>query len=125
MTQLTLGQRIAMRRKLLGLSQEALAEQLAVSRQAVSKWESDATVPEIDKLISLGKLFDVSVGWILGVESEPTAVFSEEQLKTVEELIAKYHTPKKRTVLEDLDCWLCDPGCVAVVGIFRFPQKDC
>jgi transcriptional regulator with XRE-family HTH domain len=40
----------------MGISQEILAEQLAVSRQAVSKWESDTTIPEIDKIIALGKL---------------------------------------------------------------------
>lgn len=49
MEKLTVGQKIAMRRKLLCLSQEALAEQLDVSRQAVSKWESDAALPDIDK----------------------------------------------------------------------------
>ena len=53
MNQLTIGQKIASRRKLLNLSQEALADQLGVSRQAVSKWESDGAIPEIDKLITL------------------------------------------------------------------------
>lgn len=97
MTQLTLGQRIASRRKLMGMSQETLAEKLAVSRQAVSKWESDTTIPELDKLIALGKLFEVSVGWLLGVENEPNAQigFNDEQLKMVEKMIAKYHPPKK------------------------------
>lgn len=67
---MTIGQRIAEERKKLGLSQEALGEKLGVSRQAISKWESDASVPEIDKLIVLSKLFGVSVGWLLGVEAE-------------------------------------------------------
>ena len=60
---MTIGQRIAQQRKKLGLSQEALGEQLGVSRQAISKWEADAALPEIDKLIALSKLFDVTVGW--------------------------------------------------------------
>ena len=94
MNQLTIGQRIASRRKLLNLSQEALAEQLSVSRQAVSKWESDAAIPEVDKLIALCKLFDVSIGWLLGVESG--AGFNEEQLQVMEQLIRKYQPPKKR-----------------------------
>lgn len=72
MTQITLGQRIAARRRLLGLSQETLAEKLEVSRQAVSKWESDGAIPEIDKLIALCKIFNVSIGWLLGVEQEAT-----------------------------------------------------
>lgn len=68
---MTIGQRIAEKRKELGLSQEALGEKLGVSRQAISKWESDTSVPEIDKLIVLSKLFGVSVGWLLGVEATP------------------------------------------------------
>ena len=62
MTDTTLGQRIAEGRKKLGLSQEAFGDRLGVSRQAASKWESDAAVPEIDKLITMSKLFSVSIG---------------------------------------------------------------
>ena len=64
---MTIGQRIAQKRKELGISQEVLGDQLGVSRQSIYKWESDSALPEIDKLISLGRLFDVSVGWLLGV----------------------------------------------------------
>lgn len=70
MSHTTLGQRIAAQRKKIGLSQEALAEKLDVSRQAVSKWESDGAIPEIDKLIALSKFYDVTVGWLLGVEED-------------------------------------------------------
>ena len=66
MTTQTIGQRIAQERKNLGLSQEALGEKMGVSRQAISKWESDGAVPEIDKLIALSKLFGVSIGWLWG-----------------------------------------------------------
>ena len=68
---MTMGQRIAQKRKEQGLSQEGLGEQLGVSRQAIYKWESGAAVPEIDKLIALSRLFGVSVGWLLGVEELP------------------------------------------------------
>ena len=64
----TIGQRISAWRRELGLYQEALGERLGVSRQAVNKWESDAAIPEIDKLIGLGRLFGVRIGWLLGVE---------------------------------------------------------
>lgn len=66
----TIGQRISALRKELGLSQEALGERLGVSRQAVNKWESDAAIPEIDKLIGLSRLFGVRIGWLLGVEED-------------------------------------------------------
>lgn len=68
MTDTTLGQRIAERRKLLALSQEAFGEKMGVSRQAISKWEADSATPEIEKLIAMSKLFDVSVDWLLGTE---------------------------------------------------------
>ena len=59
---MTIGQRIAQKRRELSLSQEALGAELGVSRQAIYKWESDAAVPEIDKLITLSRRFGVSVG---------------------------------------------------------------
>ena len=67
---MTIGQRIAQKRRELSLSQEALGAELGVSRQAIYKWESDAAMPEIDKLITLSRRFGVSVGWLLGVEEE-------------------------------------------------------
>lgn len=100
---MTIGQRIAYKRKELALSQEALGETLGVSRQAIYKWESDAALPEIDKLIALSKLFGVSVGWLLGVEEEtasepekaeslptPSDELSEAQLKMVKEIVEQY-----------------------------------
>ena len=94
MCELTMGQRIAQQRKKLGLSQEALGDQMGVSRQAISKWEADGAVPEIDKLIALSKLFGVTVGCLLGLE-EPQEVqtgeaFTEEQLKLVEQIVRSY-----------------------------------
>lgn len=65
---MTLGQRIQELRKNLGLSQEELGEKMGVSRQAISKWEGDQTIPELDKLIALSKLFGLTVGQLLGVE---------------------------------------------------------
>ena len=77
---MTLGQRIQEQRKKMGLSQEALGEALGVSRQAISKWEGDLTIPELDKLIALSRLFGLSVGRLLGVEepAEGTECRQEE-----------------------------------------------
>lgn len=72
---MTTGQRIAQKRKELGLSQEALGDRLGVTRQSIYKWESDSALPEIEKLVALSRLFGVSVGWLLGVEEPaPAAV---------------------------------------------------
>lgn len=97
---MTLGERIAQKRKELGLSQEALGEKLGVSRQAIYKWESDATLPEVEKLVALSGLFGVSVGWLLGTEEGETAAeeLTEKQLKMVEEIVGRYlpAKPKRR-----------------------------
>ena len=59
-------------RKQAGLSQEQLAEKLNVSRQAVSRWENGETMPETAKVIQLGKLFEVSLDYLLTDETEKT-----------------------------------------------------
>lgn len=71
---MTLGQRIQELRKNFGLSQEELGERMGVSRQAISKWEGDQAIPELDKLIALSKLFGLTVGQLLGVEQPVPAV---------------------------------------------------
>lgn len=118
----TLGQRIQSYRKSAALSQEALGEQLQVSRQAVSKWESDTTVPELESLISMSRIFGVSVGTLLGVEEPATQVqtdsspeLTEKELAAVEAIAARYaaelschqvpkRTPKQRRRLAVLAC---------------------
>ena len=62
-------------RKEKGLSQEALAERLGTTRQAVSKWENDQGFPETEKLLALSNLFEVSVDTLLkGENAAPAAV---------------------------------------------------
>ncbi len=58
---MTLGQRLCQLRGRAGLSQDALAERLGVSRQSVSKWETDASVPDLDKLVRLSQIFGVTL----------------------------------------------------------------
>ena len=94
---MTVGQRIAQKRKELGLSQEGLGEKLGVSRQAIYKWESDATLPEIEKLVTLSRIFSVPVGWLLGVEEDASprkeawdGELTEAQRKMVEEIVTRY-----------------------------------
>jgi len=69
---MTLGQTIAHLRKARNLSQDELADLLGVSRQSVSKWETDASVPELDKLIRLSDMFGVTLDALIrGEEPEP------------------------------------------------------
>lgn len=86
---MTLGQRIQELRKQMGMSQEALGELLGVSRQAVSKWEGDNGIPELDTLIAMSRIFGITVGQLLGVEketaqeAEASESVNEEQLEAI------------------------------------------
>lgn len=62
---MTFGEKITKQRKELNYTQEQLADFLGVSRQSISKWESDIACPETDKLIELGKLFECSMDYLL------------------------------------------------------------
>lgn len=66
---MTLGQNIQAARKNKGLSQEALAEQVGVSRQALGKWEKDTALPSLDNLQALAAALDVGVEELLGSEA--------------------------------------------------------
>lgn len=70
---MTIGQRISELRKDHGYSQEYVAEKLNVSRQAVSKWECDASAPDTYNLIALSELLGVSVEYIAVGKKESTA----------------------------------------------------
>ena len=66
-----LADKIIEERKKLGLSQEEFAEKLSVSRQAVSKWESAQSVPDLQKIIAMSELFSVTTDYLLKDDAEP------------------------------------------------------
>ena len=130
---MTIGQRIAQKRKELGLSQEALGSKLGVSRQSIYKWEADSALPEVDKLIALSRLFGVSVGWLLGVEEPPEADaapaetgggLTEAQLKMVEEIAGRYiaaqPSPRKRRRWP----WVLAAAALCLVLFHLFDRLD-
>lgn len=74
-----LADKIARLRKKNGWSQEELAEKMNVSRQAVSKWESAQTVPDLEKILMLGDLFGVTTDYLLKDELESEEFTSGEE----------------------------------------------
>lgn len=62
---MNIGAKIQTLRKQKGLSQEQLAAELGVSRQAVSKWEAEQSIPDLDKVVSLCDYFDISSDYLL------------------------------------------------------------
>ncbi len=65
---MTLGEKILSLRKARGWSQEELADRIGVTRQAVSRWESDSAKPDADKIIAVCKEFGVSADYLLGLQ---------------------------------------------------------
>lgn len=66
----TLGKRIVANRRRLGLTQDALAEQLGVTAQAVSKWENDQSCPDISMVPKLAEIFGITTDELLGVATK-------------------------------------------------------
>ncbi len=100
-----LGEKIVKLRKEKGLSQEALAEQIGTTRQAVSKWENDQGFPETEKLLQLSNVFEVSVDFLL--KDEKTETGSDEKGYYVSREFARgYLANTKKTLLYLGACFL-------------------
>ncbi len=90
MITMKLSEKLYSLRKKSGLSQEGLAEQLNVSRQAISKWESGVSVPESEKLIAISEYFNVSVDYLIKEEIESFDAFETDTRVNKAEVITKY-----------------------------------
>ena len=77
---MTFGEKLQKLRARQGLSQDALAELLDVSRQAVSKWERDEAMPEAEKLVRISRQFGVSTDYLLLEEQEDLGIPADPQL---------------------------------------------
>lgn len=65
---MTFAEKLKSIRKKAGMSQEKLAEKIGVSRQAITKWETDAGIPDIDNMMALSSLFNISLDELLSNE---------------------------------------------------------
>ena len=82
----TIGNRIAKYRKANGLTQEALANLMGVSSQAVSKWETDASCPDISALPQLCRILGISTDELLTGKSNEVKLVPPAERKSLEEL---------------------------------------
>ena len=94
---MTLGEKLSRLRKEYNYTQEQLADILGVSRQSISKWESDIAFPETDKLIKMGKLFECSMDYLLNNE-----ITKKNGINTndTDSMLDKIHTAIKRQFIE-------------------------
>lgn len=84
-------------RKRENMSQEALAEKLDVTRQSVSKWESGASYPEMDKLISICKIFNVDMDTLVNGDVDIDSLDKETSINT-KDILDKFNTLMKKIV---------------------------
>lgn len=92
MTNETMGARIARLRKQKNLTQDALAEMLGVSPQAVSKWENDVSCPDIQLLPKLARVLGMTVDALLSGETEPEVrVVPVEKRKSFDEMMLRIY----------------------------------
>ena len=83
----TFGQRFTRLRKQRGLTQEELGEKIGISGQAVSKWENDASMPDVGFLVQLSDLLCVSLDELLGREIPSTRIVPAEERKNIDDMI--------------------------------------
>ena len=110
---MTVGEKIQYYRKKIGLSQEELGQKMLVSRQTVSLWEMDKTLPTVDNLIRLKEIFSVSIDDILseaepikGNKNEPNEAYVFKYEKSdLQEVFKKARFPLiKRAIVFTLAC---------------------
>ncbi len=107
---MTLGQNIQSARKAKGLSQEALAEKVGVSRQALGKWEKDTALPGLDNLQALAAELGVGVDALLGAEQADPAA-PAVTLDVLRDLLAARDAEEKRRCR----VWGCAGGAAFIV----------
>lgn len=78
---MTLGEKLRLLRNNIGLTQEQLANQLGVSRQAITKWESDKGLPDIDNLKAISKLMGISIDSLVDNDKNVESVVIRENIK--------------------------------------------
>lgn len=96
-------------RKKSGMSQEELAEKLGVSRQSVSKWEGAQSTPDLNRILEISKIFDVSTDYLLKDEIEAGKEISEKSISDETE------PPLRRVSMEDANSFLNANGKRAVL----------
>lgn len=118
-----LADKIILLRKKMGWSQEELANQINVSRQAVSKWEGAQSVPDLEKILQLSMVFGVTTDYLLkdeieGAEFSDTDAFSDEKKISIEEANEYINLRKRSSIKIALATVLCilSPITLIILG---------
>lgn len=114
---MSLGEKLKDMRKKAGLTQEELAEKLSVSRQAITKWESDKGLPNIESLQSISKLFNVSIDYLLNDGNTLSVNMIRESID-----ITKYKKGGKCRSKYDAVAKEKFPNAICITPLIRFKK---
>lgn len=103
------GKRISVLRKKIGLSQAELAEKFNVSPQAVSKWETGLTLPDIDILLEMSWFFDISINALLEDNNKFTNSNVVTRAKLPEQVNTILKSQNEKQLLASLVPYFNDP----------------
>lgn len=119
----TIGKKIQLLRKNEGISQQELADKLNVSRQTIGKWESDLSLPDIESLVKISHLFDVSINELLDIENndQERIPITYEQIQTVLTNIQMEN--RKRNLFQIVMMLLCVVSLVLMISM-KLDLKD-
>lgn len=98
---MTLGEKIYKLRTEQGLSQETFGDKLGVSRQSVSKWETDQSVPEPDKIVAISELFGVSTDYLLKATASEISRNAQNITDSIQNPSGNVPGAEEETPLED------------------------
>ena len=124
---MTLGEKIQALRTAAGQSQEDLAERLVVSRQAISKWELDKTVPDVKYIVALSELFQVSTDYLLKDSPHHTSPPQAQAPAPPPPPVSPESVfPLTASASPDPSCLLLDVSlCLFVLLILLYLADDC
>ena len=101
------GDKIAKLRKQNNLTQDQLASLLKVSRQSVSKWKSNITYPETDKIIRISQIFDCSIDYLLNDKIEdPQAKQIKPDVNSVQEQVISQNVTSQESKVKKERCFV-------------------
>ena len=106
---------LVMLRKLHGYSQEELSEKIGISRQAYAKWESGATIPDVEKCSLLAEVYGTTIDSL--IKTTTVDVKASVSFRNITSVNREGSSASSRMSMISADCWSLLPGCWTHTGL--------
>lgn len=118
---MSIGKKLLSLRQEKGISQEALGRELNVSRQTVSKWESDLSLPDMKMMITISQFYEISITQLLDLDDETEADSINKIYEQTSLVLENLQKENKKKIIRDwiiiIICTLC--LCVALAILVK------